>query len=81
MVQIKALRLFILGIDDQRVDGNFGLARTLYRIPQQGASEFAAMKGERDGKAPQARDGYRGIAWQTFGEPGWHLREENPGHG
>jgi hypothetical protein len=81
MVQIEALRLFILRIDDKRVNGDFGPPRTLYRIPQQGASEFAAMIGERDGKPPQARDGHGGIAWQTFGEPGWHLREENPASG
>ena len=37
------------------------------------------MIGESDGKAPQARNRYSGIAWQTFGEPGWHLREEDPG--
>jgi hypothetical protein len=79
MVQIEALRLFILSINDKRVNGNFGPPRTLYCIPQQGASEFTAMIGARDGKAAQARDGYGGIAWQTFGEPGWHLREENPG--
>ena len=79
MVQREALRLFILSIDDKRVNGNLGPARTLYGIPQQGAAEFTAMIGARDGKAAQARDGYGGIAWQTFGEPGWHLREENPG--
>ena len=79
MVEIEALRLFVLSIDDQRVNGNFGPAGTLYRIPQQGASEFTAMIGARNGKAPQACDGYRGIAWQTFGAPGWHLREEEPG--
>ena len=78
MVQIEALRVFILGVNDERVNGNFGPARTLYGIPQQGASESTAMPGARDGKAPQACDGHRGIAWQTFGEPDWHLREENP---
>ena len=79
MVQIEALRLFILSIDDKRVNGNLGPARTLYCIPQQGAAEFTAMIGVRDGKAPQACHGHRGIAWQTFGESGWHLREEDPG--
>ena len=79
MVQIEALRLFILSINDKRVNGNLGPARTLYCIPQQGAAEFTAMIGVRDGKAPQACHGHRGIAWQTFGEPGWHLREEEPG--
>ena len=79
MVQIEALRLLILGIDDKRVNGDLGPRRTLYCIPQQGASEFTAMTGARHGKASQACDGYRGIAWQTFGEPGWHLREEEPG--
>ena len=34
MVQIEALRLFILSIDDKRVNGNLGPARTLYCIPQ-----------------------------------------------
>ena len=43
MVQIEALRLFILSIDDQRVNGNLGAARTLYCIPQQGAAEFTAI--------------------------------------
>ena len=81
MVQIEALCLFILGIDDERVNGNFGPARTLYCIPQQGASEFAAMIGARDGKAPQGCDGHRRIAWQTFGESDWNLREEDPGRG
>ena len=78
MVEIEALRLFILSINDKRVNGNLGPARTLYCIPQQGAAEFTVMIGERDGKAPQARDRYRWIAWQTFGEPDWHLREEDP---
>ena len=78
MVRIEALRLVILGVNDERVNGNLGPARALYRIPQQGASEFAAMIGARDGKAPQPCHGYRGIAWQTFGESGWHLGEEDP---
>src|ERR1035437_8336662 len=52
MVQIEALRLFILCIDDKRVNGNLGPARTLYCIPQQGAAEFTAMIVARDGKAP-----------------------------
>ena len=81
VVEIEVLRLFILGIDDKRVNGNFGPPRTLDCIPQQGASEFTAMPGESDGKAPQARDGYHGIAWQAFGEPDWHPREENPAGG
>jgi hypothetical protein len=46
---MEALGLFILSIDHQRVNGNFGPARTLYRIPQQGASEFAAVIGDGDG--------------------------------
>ena len=78
MVQIEALRLLILGIDDKRVNGDLGPRRTLYCIPQQGTSEFTVMIGARDGKAPQARDRYRWIAWQTFGEADWHLREEDP---
>ena len=81
MVQIEALRLFILSIDHKRVNGNLGPARTLYCIPQQGAAEFTAMPGARDGKAPQACDGYRGIARQAFGKSNGHLREENPGRG
>ncbi len=76
-MQTEALRLFILSINDNRVNGDFGPARTPYCIPQHSASEFPAMIGARDGKAPQACDGYRGIAWQTFGEPDRHLREEN----
>jgi hypothetical protein len=39
------------------------------------------MIGSRDGKPPQARDGNRGIAWQTFGQPDRQLREENPARG
>src|SRR5450756_2172778 len=81
MVQIETLRLFILGIDDQRVHGDFGPAGTLHGIPQQGTPEFTAMIGESDGKASQARDGYRRVAWQAFGESDWHLREENPARG
>jgi hypothetical protein len=34
VVQIDALRLFILGIDDKRVHGDFGPAGTLYGVPQ-----------------------------------------------
>ena len=78
MVQIEALRLVILGINDKRVHGDFGLAGTIYGIPQQGTPEFTAMKGARDGKAPQARDGYCRIAWQAFGKSDWHLRQEHP---
>jgi hypothetical protein len=81
MVQIEAFRLIILGINDQRVNGDFGPPRALYCIPQQGASEFTAMIGARDGKAPQARDGYCRIAWQTFGKSDWHLREEYAARG
>ena len=78
MVQIETLRLFVLGIDDQRVHGDFGPAGTHYGIPQQGTPEFAAMIGESDGKAPQARDGYCRIARQAFGKSHWHLRQEHP---
>jgi hypothetical protein len=78
MVQVEALRLFVLGIDDQRVNGNFGPTGALYGIPQQGASEFAPVAGARNGKAPQPCDGHRGIAWQTLGESDWHLREKDP---
>ena len=57
MVQIEALRLIVLGIDDKRVNGNLGSARALYRIPQQGAAEFTAVIGEscfsQDGCATQ----------------------------
>jgi len=81
MVQIEALRLFILDINDKRIDGNFGSTGTGHRIPQQGASEFAAMVGEGDGKATQARDGNGRITRQTFGKPGWHLRQEYPARG
>jgi len=81
MVHIEVLRLFILSIHDKRVNGNLGPARTLYGIPQQGAAEFTAMIGARDGEPPQARHGYRRIAWQTFGKSDWHLREEDPGRG
>ena len=81
MVQIEILRLFILGIDDQRVHGDFGPAGALYGIPQQGAPEFVALIGKRDGQATQARDGYRGIAWQAFGESDRHLREQNSAGG
>ena len=78
MVRIEALRLFILGIDDKRVDGDFGPAGTLYGVPQQGTAEFMAMIGESDCKAPQARDGHRRITWQAFGKPDRHLRKEHP---
>ena len=78
MMQIEALRLLILGIDYERIDGNFGPAGAVRCIPQQGASESEAMIGEINGKASQARDRNRRIAWQTPGKPGWHLREENP---
>ena len=78
MVQIEALRLFILGINDKRVHGDFGPAGTLYGIPQQGTPEFTAMIGEGDGKAPQARDGYCRIARQAFGKSDWHLRKKHP---
>lgn len=78
MMRIETLRLFVLGIDDKRVHGDFGPAGTLYGIPQQGTPEFTAMIGESDGKAPQARDGYCRIAWQAFGKSDWHLRKEHP---
>ena len=81
MVQIEVLRLFILGIDDKRVRGDFGPAGALYGIPQQGAAEFTALIGKSDGKASQARDGHRRIAGQAFGESDWHLGEENSGGG
>jgi hypothetical protein len=81
MVQIEILRLFILGIDDKRVHGDFGPAGALYGIPQQGPPEFTAMIGKSDGQSSQARDGYRRIAWQAFGESDWHLREENSAGG
>lgn len=58
MVRIETLRLFVLGLDDKRVQGDFGSTGALYGIPQQGAPEFTAVIGERDGKASQARDGY-----------------------
>ena len=81
MVQIEALRLFILSIDDKRINGYLGPARTLYCIPQQGAAEFTAMIGARDGKAPQPCHRYGWVGWQTFGESDWHLREQDPGRG
>jgi hypothetical protein len=79
MVQIETLCLFILGIHDKRVHGQLGPAGALYGVPQQGAPEFPAMIGKSDGQASQARDGYRRIAWQAFGESDRHLREENSG--
>jgi len=81
MVQIEILRLFILGIDDQRVDGHFGPAGALYGIPQQSAPEFTVLIGQSDSHASQARDGYRRIAWQAFSESDRHLGEENPAGG
>lgn len=81
MVQIETLCLFILGIDNKRVHGDFGPAGALYGIPQQGAAEFTAMIGKSDGQASQPRDGYRRIARQAFGESDWHLREENSAGG
>ena len=78
MVQIETRRLFIFGIHDKHVHGDFGPNGTLYGIPQQCAPEFTAMIGESDGKAPQARDGYCGIARQAFGQSDWHLRKEHP---
>jgi hypothetical protein len=81
IVEIETLRLFILGINDKSVHGDFGPTGTLYGIPQQGTPEFTAMKGESDGKAPQARDGYGRIAWLAFDESEWHLREKNPARG
>lgn len=75
MVQIEALRLLILGIDDERVNGDLGPPRALYRIPQEGASEFPAVPGDGYGKATQTCDGYGGIAWQTFRKPDRQLRE------
>jgi hypothetical protein len=81
MVQIEILRLFILGIDDKRIHGDFGPAGALYGIPQQGTPEFTAMIGKSDGQASQARDRYRRIAWQAFGESDWHLRKQNSAGG
>ena len=77
MVHIEGLRLVILGINDNRVHGDFGPTGTLYGIPQQGSPKFTAMVGESDGKAPQARDRYCRIAWQAFGKSDWHLRKEH----
>jgi hypothetical protein len=78
MVQIEALRLFILGINDKRVYGDFRPTGTLYGIPQQSTPEFPAMIGESYGKASQARDGYCWIAWEAFRKSGWHLRKQHP---
>ena len=78
MVQIEPLRLLILGINDKRVNGNVGPAGTFYGVPQQGSSEFEAVIGESNRKAPHSRDGNRRITWQTLGKPGWDLAEENP---
>jgi len=47
MVQIEALRLFILGIADQRVDGSFGPARTLHRLPGALQALAVALKQEK----------------------------------
>ena len=55
MVRIEALRRFVLGVNDQRVNGDFAAAGALYRIPPQGASEFTAMIGARDGRRPSRR--------------------------
>ena len=77
MVHIKGLSLFSLGINDKRVHRDFRPTGALYGIPKQSTSEFTAMKGESDGKAPQARDGYRRIARQAFGKLDWHLPKEH----
>ena len=79
MVHIKGLSLLILGINDKRVHRDFRPPGTLYGIPKQSTSEFTAMIGESDGKAPRARDGYRRIARQAFGKPDWHLPKEHAG--
>jgi hypothetical protein len=75
---IEAGRLFVFSIHDKRVDGNFGPAGAVHGVPQERASELEALIGKSDGKASQARDGDRGIAWQTPGKRGWYLGEEDP---
>ena len=77
MMPIKALSLFVLAVDDKRVNGNLGPSSTVYCIPQQGASEFETMIGGSDGKASQTRDGNRRIARQTLSQRGGHPGEEN----
>ena len=77
MMPIEAGRLFVLRIDDQRVDGNFRPGGTVHGVPQEGAPEFEAMIGKSDGKASQARDRNRRVTGQSLGKRGWHLGEED----
>ena len=57
VVQVEALRLFVLGVHDEGVDGHFGTAGTLHCIPQQGAAELPALVRERDGKTSERATG------------------------
>jgi hypothetical protein len=81
MMPIEALRLLVLGIHDKRVDGNLRPIGAVYRIPQKGASEVAAMIGESDRQASEPCDGNGRIAGQTLGKGGGHLREEDAARG
>ena len=81
MVSIEVPGLFILGIDNKRVHGDFGPAGALHGVPQQRGPEFATAIVKGNGKAAKARHGNDRIAWHAFGKPGRHSREEHPACG
>jgi len=49
VMPIESLRLVVLSVHHERIDGHLGSSRTVYGIPQQGAAEFEALIGKRNG--------------------------------
>jgi hypothetical protein len=78
---IEFLRLFVLGIHDECINGNLGPCGPVYCVPEQGSPELEAPAGKGDGQAPEARNGYGRIARQAFRKWVRHFSEWNAAGG
>ena len=63
MVPVERNSRIVLGIDDQRKDGDLGAQRAQGRVREKRAAELAPLKGQVDRQAPNPGDRDRWIPW------------------
>ena len=63
MVPVERNSRIVLGIDDQREDGDLGAQRAQGRVREKYGAELAPLKGQVDRQAPNPGDRDRWIPW------------------
>lgn len=79
VVSVEGFGLFVLGIDDQGENSDFGSNGPGDGIPTEGGPELLAAMGLVHGKAAEPRDGDHRIAGQTLHQV-LSLRQVGQGH-